>query len=126
MTIKNEKVYRNTRLPVVTVFTNIDHEKNAKGFTYIVNRVRKVALLWKGKYNFNVANIADFRRDMDQKYDMDEAYGNKPILVGIRDRATYYQMEGDFSADKFASFVQDFSEGKIEGMEQVRERHMKL
>lgn len=119
MTIKNEKLYRNTRLPVVTVFTNIDHEKNEKGFKYIANRVRKVALLWQGKMNFNIANIADFRRDMDQKYDLEEAYGSKTIMAGIRDGSVYYPMEGDFTGKKFEQFVHDFSTRNLEGNEQV-------
>ena len=119
MTLHNEKNYRNTRLPVVSVFTTIDHEKNAKGFKYMVNRVRKVALLWKNKINFNVANIAEFRKDMDQMYDLDEAYGNKAIMVGLREGSVYYNMQGDFSVEKLAEFVEDFKAGKLEGNEQV-------
>lgn len=119
MTIKNEKLYRNTRLPVVTVFTHIDHTKNEKGFKYIANRVRKVALLWQGKMNFNIANISEYRRDMDQKYDLEEAYGSKAIMVGLRNGSTYYPMEGDFTGEKLKNFVQDFADGKLQGNEQV-------
>ena len=121
MTLANEKCYRNTRLPVVTVFTNIDHEKNARGFKYLANRVRKVALHWKRKVVFNLANMAEFNRDMDQKYDMEDAYGSKPILVGLRDGSMYYNMEGDFSVKHLMEFVTEFKQGRLEGNEQVRE-----
>jgi hypothetical protein len=119
MTPRNEKLYRNTRLPVLTVFTNIDTDRKANTYKYITTRVRNIARLWKGKVNFNLANISDFRRDMDQKYDMSEAYGKKNILVGLRHKAVYYEMPGDFSEKKLSQFVTDFFEEKLEGSQQV-------
>ena len=49
MTRMAEKRYRYTKLPVLTVFASVDHERNAKGYTYVANRVRKVAQNYKGE-----------------------------------------------------------------------------
>jgi hypothetical protein len=121
MTLNNEKLYRKARLPVVTVFMNIDHERNKKEYSYVANRVRKIALEWRGKVNFNIANIKEYRRDMDHKYDIEEAYSSKKaIMVGLRDGSVYYPMEGDFSGSKLKVFVEDFFDGALDGNEQVR------
>ena len=119
MTLANEKCYRNTRLPVVTVFTNVDHESNSKSFRYIANRVRKVAVLWKKKILFNIANKFDYRKEMDQKYDIYEAYGSKPVFVGLRNGSMYYNMQNDFSVENLKDFVAEFKHGRLEGSEQV-------
>jgi len=122
MTVKSEKVYRNTRLPVCTVFFNIDHQKNPKGYSYVVNRVRKVAAKHRNRINFNVANIEDFRKDIDQKYDIAEAYApGQNILVGLRDGATYYKVDptkAKFSQETLEKFVEEFKAGTLEGEEQ--------
>ena len=119
MSPSTEKLYRNTRLPVVTAFMHIDKLKNPKEFAYVKNKVRKVALAWRGKIVFNIASISEYRREMDQKYDIAEAYGNKAILVGLRDGSVYYSMEGDFSLDKLREFAQQYADGVLEGNEQV-------
>jgi hypothetical protein len=121
MTPNNEKLYRNTRLPVVTVFLHIDpsNANHAKNYAYAHSRVRRLALEWRGQLNFNLANIKVYRRELDQKYDMEDAYSNKPILVGLRDRSVYYSMEGDFSGARLKEFVEDFVAGRLEGTEQV-------
>lgn len=120
MTPANEKLYRNTRLPVVTVFTHLDQkETNPKGYAYVLSRVRRVALDWRDQINFNLANIKEYRRDMDQKYDLEDAYSRKPVMVGLRDRGVYYPMAGNFSGARLQEFVQDFVAGRLEGNEQV-------
>lgn len=120
MTLQNEKLYRNTRLPVVTVFTVVDHAKNEKGFKYVSNRVRNVARLFKGKLNFNVANAKDFVKEMNQKYEFEESYATKLISVGLRNGTVYHAMQQeDFSTEALKQFVLDFQAGLLEGSEQV-------
>lgn len=120
MTIHNEKLYRNTRLPVVTVFALIDHEKNPKGFKYLLNRVRKVAKLFRGTVNFNIADARTYFKDMNQKYEFEETYTEHPISVGLRDRAMYYAMpQEEFSVDRLRRFVEDFLANQLDGSDQV-------
>jgi len=120
MTIHNEKLYRNTRLPVVTIFALIEHEKNPKGFKYLLNRVRKVAKLFRGTINFNIADARTYFKDMNQKYEFEETYTEHPISVGLRDRAVYYAMpQGEFSVDRLKRFVEDFQANQLDGNDQV-------
>ena len=114
------QAYRLTGLPVVSVFTAVDHEKNKKGYQYIVNRVKKVAKLWKGKVLFNIANSNDFASDMEDKFGIPSASAKKAaVSVGLRDGTVYYHLAGDFSVEALTQFVDDFRAGKLTGEDQV-------
>ena len=52
-------------LPVVMLFAAIDLEKNAKGFDYFANRLRKVAVEFKAKLLFNIADKEDFSYQLE-------------------------------------------------------------
>lgn len=114
------QAYRLTGLPVVSVFTAVDLEKNKKGYQYIVNRVKKVAKNWKGKVLFNIANSEDFSADLESKFGIKSA-GKKAaaVSVGLRDGTMYYHLEKDFSVEALAQFVDDFKAGKLTGEDQV-------
>lgn len=110
--------YANARLPVLTVFTAVDHARNAKGFQYVTNRVRKVANAFKGRVLFNVANTQDFARSMSDHYGFDDVHNNA-ILVGLVDENMYYAMDSaaPFSPESLTSFVQAFRSGALTGRE---------
>ena len=42
--------------PEVTVFAEVDAERNTKQFNYLANRMRKVAVDFEEKLHFNVAH----------------------------------------------------------------------
>eukprot|EP01034_Spumella_vulgaris_P021665 gene21665-27706_t len=122
MTPNKVTQYANARLPVLTVFTAVDHERNAKGFQYVTNRVRKVASEFKGRVLFNVANTLDFTQALDH-YGFDDVHNN-PILVGLVDENMYYAMDATtpFSVEALTAFVQSFRSGRLVGKERVPEK----
>ena len=111
---------------MVTLFTNVDHKRNSKGFNYIANRLRKIAQEYatgSKAMTFNVANIHDFRdlMDSDYSFNLDEI-DVKKTYVGIRDDKGefFYQMNNEFSFDALKKFIQDYHRGVLEGHEKVR------
>ena len=120
-TFKNADVYDGLKVPVLTVFAEVDHKKNPKGFTYLVNRVKKAAKAAKGKMVFNIASkndysyvLSDYGLDLSEKSD---------VGVGIKVGNMYYKMSGKFSADSVDKFVADFKASKIVGKEKVADSH---
>jgi folylpolyglutamate synthase/dihydropteroate synthase len=64
-TYRSTARYENVKLPIVTLFAEVDHAKNPKGYQYLANRLRKVADQFKGKLVFNIANKADYSYVLD-------------------------------------------------------------
>ena len=128
MTPQNEQLYRNIGLPVVTVFARINHADKAseQAFHDLLKRVRAVAVKFK-TLKFNVADAKAYLRDIDQKFGFEKVYTQEPISVGLREGSTYYAMpQGKFSEGLMEQFVQDFLDGKLEGIEQVKEIELKF
>ena len=128
MTLQNEQLYRNINLPVVTVFARINHADKAseQAFQGLLKRVRAVAVKFK-TLKFNVADAKAYLRDMDQKFGFDQVYTQEPISVGLRDGSVYYSMpQKEFSEELMEQFVLDFLDGKLEGIEQVKEIERKF
>jgi hypothetical protein len=115
VTAKSLAQYTNARLPVVTVFTAVDHTRNPKGFQYVANRVRKAAVEFKGRVLFNVANTHDFIPTLEH-YGFKDVHNNA-ILVGLVDENMYYAMDAPFSSEAVTSFVQAFRGGALVGKE---------
>lgn len=123
MAPQNEQLYHNTNLPVVTVFTRIDHsnQKSEQHSQDLMKQVRAVAVKFK-KFNFNIADAKTYLKDMHQKYNLESAhaYTEQHISVGMREGSVYYAMpQGEFTVEKLKQFVLDFIAGRIEGVEQV-------
>lgn len=114
VTSKSKATYADLKRPVVTIFSTIDHVRNAKGFNYLANRARKLAKKYESKVYFNIANTDDFSSDMEQDYGFTEPFG-KNTVVGLRDGDLYYVMTAKFSFDNLAIFVEDFASGKLAG-----------
>lgn len=118
-TYKTSSFYDASPLPVVTVFAEVDHAKNAKGFQYLINRIRKVAAEHKGKLIFNIAGKSD-------SYSLMSDFGitlpkKTSVAVGIKAGSMYYTLpvSDSFSADALTKFIADFRAGVLVGKEKV-------
>merc|ERR1712196_354543 len=98
-TWKSADRYEKLGLPVVTLFTKIDHEKNRKGYDYFANRLRRVAEEFKGKLSFNIGDKDDFSYLLED-YDL-ELPEKKDVGVGIKNGNAYYKMSDTFSVDSY-------------------------
>ena len=119
MNPKNEKIYRNIKLPILTLFlNNIENIENNKE---IINKLYLLSIKLKKKIIFNYAKRKNYYHILDEKYNLFEAYGTADILVGIRNYSTYYGMEMKFSYENMCVFIDEFLAGELEGNEQVIE-----
>lgn len=120
VTPQTSRLYEVVGLPVVTVFAAVDRKRNIKGYTYIANRVRKVAAEYKNKVLFNLANTPDFAVPLVQHYGFSDVHSPE-VLVGLVEGDMYYAMDSDqkFSVESLRSFVQAFQGGSLQGR-QVR------
>jgi protein disulfide isomerase family A protein 3 len=114
VTSKSKTIYAELKRPVVTIFSAIDHVRNAKGFAYLANRARKLAKKYDSKIYFNIANTDDFIYDMESEYGFTEPSG-KNTVVGLRDGEMFYTMTAKFSFDNLAIFIDEFLSGKLAG-----------
>mmetsp|Transcript_21354 Transcript_21354/g.27779 ORF Transcript_21354/g.27779 Transcript_21354/m.27779 type:complete len:321 (+) Transcript_21354:460-1422(+) len=110
-TWKSNDRYEGTGLPVVTLFTAVDLEKNSKGFDYYANRLRKVAVDFKEKLVFNIGDKSDFEYLLDD-YDL-ELTDKKDIGVGLKLDDHYYHMEDSFSVDNLRVFLEKYLAGEL-------------
>lgn len=109
---KSNEMYDGTGLPVVTLFTAVDLEKNPKGFDYYANRLRRVAQDMVGKLVFNVGDKEDFSYILDD-YGL-ELPNKKDVGVGVKDGNKYYAMTDSFSVDNLRAFVEKVLAGEVE------------
>jgi len=116
LTHRSESQYSSLPLPVVTVFADIDHEKNPKGYLYIVNRLRKVAKDYLGKIYFNIADTSDYSSDL-KSYGIVADSKKKDYFVGLKSKSLYYKQDTVFSVDNVKGFIQKFLAGELVGIE---------
>lgn len=115
----NRAIYDALQKPVVTVFAAIDHEKNAKGFQYLANRVRKIAKQYENKIVFTLADTESYTHMMEKDYDFEEP-SKKEVFVGLREGDMFYKMAEKFSVENLKSFVEKFKAGELQGKQKVR------
>ena len=120
---KTSDVYDNLKVPVVTVFADVDQQKNPKGWTYLTNRVQKAAKEHAGKFVFAVADKDDYSYALED-YGLSSSSSKADVFVGLKvtgvgaDRTEmYYKMDAKFSSDSLKQFVADYREGKLTGKE---------
>jgi protein disulfide isomerase family A protein 3 len=99
------------KLPLVTVYYDVDYVKNVKGTNYWRNRVMKVAKNF-AKLNFAVANENDFQHEADE-FGLDVITTDKP-LVAIKSDKGKFVMKAEFAMDTFEQFLKDYEDGKVE------------
>ena len=110
-TWKSADRYDKIGLPVVTLFTKIDHEKNRKGYDYFANRLRRVADEFKGKLSFNIGDKDDFSYLLED-YDL-ELPEKKDVGVGIKHGNAYYKMSDTFSVENVRALCEAYLAGSL-------------
>jgi hypothetical protein len=118
LTEKSADFYQRANVNVVTIFIDIDHDKNAQFYTYVSNRVRKVAVDFKDIFLFNIADKKSYKKDLKAYGITDKLSGPDDIAVGLIDVKgfLYYKMDDvAFSADNLRTFLNDFNDGVYEG-----------
>jgi len=110
-TWKSNDRYESSGLPTLTLFTEVDLEKNAKGFDYYANRLRKVAEEYKDKMLFNIGDKSDFAYVLDD-FEL-ELPDKKDVGVGIKLVDHYYKMEESFSVDNLKLFIEKYLAGSL-------------
>ena len=110
--------YHSVKLPIVTIFTDIDLKKNIKGYQYIANRIRKVAKDYKNKLIFNVADKSMFSYELID-YNIVSLSGKKDVGMGIKIGSMYYKSSKPFSTENLKEFVKEFFAGTLIGKEKV-------
>jgi len=110
-TWKSNDRYDASALPVLTLFVDVDLEKNGKGFDYYANRVRRVATDFGGKMLFNVGDKGDFSYTLTD-FDLDLP-GKKDIGAGIKLGNAHYGMAESFSVDNLRAFVESYFSGAL-------------
>jgi hypothetical protein len=111
--------YRNTKLPLVYVFADLDLKKNWKGYQYLANRISKVAKEYTGKAVFALANKADEKWTFSD-YGLPDLEGKRDVGVGLKIGDMHYAMKDTtFSADKLKAFMADYFGNKLVGKEKV-------
>ena len=110
--------YRAIKLPVVTVFTEVDLKKNYKGYQYVANRVRKVAKDYRGKLAFAIADKTTYSFELID-YKLEHLKTKRDFGVGINDKRIYYTMTKPFSTDALREYVEEFLGGRLIGRNTV-------
>lgn len=106
------------KTPVVTVFLDVDLDKNLKTWTYYANRLRKIAQDFKGKVLFEIADKNDF--DMELADHDIELVAKTDIGVGIRSGSMHYKMSASYSPESVKAFVEEFQAGRLVGKEKKK------
>ena len=110
-TWKSTARYEAGGLPVLTLFAAVDLEKNAKGYEYYANRLRRVAVDFADKLLFNIGDKEDFSYLLpDYGLELPE---KKDIGVGIKVGSSHYAMAESFSVDNLRAFVEAFRAGGL-------------
>jgi protein disulfide isomerase len=113
--------YDNNKLPTFLVFGEFDHDKNPKGWTYLYNRVKRVAQNYYKEFAFAIAKKSTFDYLLND-FDLGGMKDDKNVAgMGIKKGNMAYTMEGDniasikFSAENMETFIQQFKSGKLTG-----------
>lgn len=112
---KTEYEYDQSKKPVITVFFEIDHEKNPKGVTYVTNRLKKLAKEYNGKVIFCIASLSAYSYKLEN-YGL-KSDSKKDIKVGLKNDVLHYKMDGKFSIENIKTFIENFKAGKLVGKE---------
>jgi len=116
-TVGNERVFMERRLPTFVVVAKFDEERDPKGTTYVVNRLRKIAQNYRDKMNFAILDDDDSEATIYfQKryfYQEDEDASKAERVVGIKDNQNYYRMDSTFSVEASQAFVEKFFKGEL-------------
>ncbi|XP_057684504.1 protein disulfide-isomerase A3-like isoform X2 [Corythoichthys intestinalis] len=99
MTLENKDRLRAGDL--LTAFYHVDYRHNVPGSNYWRNRVMKVASGYAGRgLSFSVANLEDFRAELEAEFGVGTADGGDLPVVTIRTKAGHkFAMREEFTRD---------------------------
>jgi len=104
------------RLPLITVYHDIDFEKNPKGSAYVRNRVLSVAKEFKRKkVHFCVADRKSLEEEITE-FGLSAKLQEKdsePIVTGRGPSGQKYPMTAEFSIDNLKQFAQNLLDGSL-------------
>lgn len=110
---QSEARYNAAKKPIVIVFSSVDHYRNAKGFAYHANRLRKVAKD-SSQFVFAIADVDEYAQSLEEDYGF-EGITSKSTVAGIKDDHTFYALPQPYNTDRLLAFLKDFQDGKLEG-----------
>jgi len=107
LTAVNKKRYEATGLPLVTVYFDVDHEKNVKRTNYYLRRLEKVEEAFTGKAKFAIAELSLLPPDQAPE-------ANKEVVT-LHDQKNdqTYKFTGTFGVEPLKKFVTDFLAGSL-------------
>jgi len=107
----------NFKGPLLTVYYDIDYQKNPKGSNYWRNRILKTVSSQvdklKGKLNFAIASVSEFASELGE-FGQDNADGKTPVATIRDDQARKFVLKDKFSVESLEKFIQEFLGGKLE------------
>merc|ERR1712071_59903 len=99
---------------MVTVYYNVDYEKNPKGTNYWRNRVLKVVSALQDRLpagaRFGISNKDDFRHEMDS-FGLVESKDDKP-RAAIMHKGKKFVMDKEFNMENFQAFLEEWIDEK--------------
>jgi len=106
ITAENKKRYEATGLPLVSVYFDVDHEKNVKRTQYYLRRIEQAAKDFAGKVLFGIAHnrlAGDLR-----------GTGTETVILSDTKSGQVYKYTGaSFTVDGLKAFAQDFLDKKL-------------
>lgn len=107
----------NFKGPLLTVYYDIDYQKNPKGSNYWRNRILKTVSSQidklKGKLNFAVSSVSEFAAELGE-FGKDNADGKTPVATIRDDQQRKYVLSDKFSVESLEKFIDDFLGGQLE------------
>jgi len=110
--------YQAAKLPVVTLWANIDFKLDAKGSNYIANRLRKVAKEFEGSFIFSVADIRSSLASALNSYGASASEVYLVTVKGVRGEKFVFKgltgQSSSFKTDGLDAFLSSVASGKEE------------
>jgi protein disulfide isomerase family A protein 3 len=108
----NQKIYKYRNLPILKVYGNLDWQRDPKGATYQLNRLRKIAKDFVDKLSFVITSKKNHAAELR---DLDIPHIDLPFIIHDLKTDLKYRLENpEFSPESIKSFSEDFLAGKVE------------
>lgn len=112
---KSNPRFAKSKHPILSIYATIDLKRNQKGYDYIVNRLRKIAIEYKNKIVVSVSDRSEQSVWLNNNWKDAKQMSTKEILVAIIDshRNLVYKMKGEFNIENIQSFIKQFYDGLL-------------
>lgn len=117
----NNILYSNINTPILNIYTDINRDKNEKGYQYILTRLNKIHTIYKNQFYYTIiTNKSQNEPEIsDYQFPLNLSQKKDAILVGISTQELVYTMNTPFSVDNIVSFIEQYKAGSIVGLEKV-------